>query len=269
VGAALSGVLFFLNEQLVPHSSEQAEQIKSGTASKSAKDHWLGRVDIRNASDQRIWNMAGFNTETDEMIEPHVEWFLKDGTRKQLIAKRGGRTNDNWVFYDVEFFSYEPNLSMDKIDARPIRTNIMVLPELTETPREIKLQLRFQRMNAIEAAKRTQLSLSEIRYLRKHLELNKRDQALLETQYQARLAQPWTCLVVVLVALPFGASTTSRRNVFVGVASSIFIVFIYFIVLRLGLALGTGAYIPPAVAAWTPNILFGGSGILMAWKLSR
>ena len=31
----------------------------------------------------------------------------------------------------------------------------------------------------------------------------------------------------VLVALPFGASTNSRRNVLVGVASSIFIVFVY------------------------------------------
>ncbi|HEV8541538.1 MAG TPA: LptF/LptG family permease [Verrucomicrobiae bacterium] len=268
IGSLLSLALFYLNEELVPSGAERAEVIKRGRAAAEAQSHWLNRVDFRNASERRIWNMSQFNTETFEMIEPHVEWWLTNGTRKQLIAKRGGRTNDQWIFYDVEFFSYETNVDFEKLGSRPIRTNMMTVPELTEKPKEIKLQLRFQRMNAMDAAKRTQLSLSEIRYLRKHLELNRRDQALLETQYQARLAQPWTCLVVVLVALPFGASATSRRNVFVGVASSIFIVFVYFVVLRLGLALGTGGFVPPWLAAWAPNVLFAGTGVAMAWKAS-
>jgi lipopolysaccharide export system permease protein len=148
-----------------------------------------------------------------------------------------------------------------------MRTNYLAMPDLTETPEDIQLQLKFQRMNAIEAAKRTQLSLSEIDYLRKHLELNRRDRALLETQFHARLAQPWTCLVVALVALPFGASTNSRRNVLVGVASSIFIVFVYFVLLRIGLALGTGGYIPPWLAAWLPNAFFAAFGLWLTWKM--
>jgi DNA-binding NtrC family response regulator len=45
------------------------------------------------------------------------------------------------------------------------------------TPEDIELQLKFQHMNVVEAAKRTQLSLGEIRYLREHLELNRRDEA--------------------------------------------------------------------------------------------
>jgi lipopolysaccharide export system permease protein len=268
IGISLSVLLFYLNEDLVPSSAERAEAIKRGQSAAQAHGHSLGRVNFRNASERRIWNMSDFNTETFDMTDPHVEWLLPDGTRKQLIAKSGGRTNDHWVFYDVEFFSYEPNVDFEKVNPKPIRTNIMIVPELTEKPREIKLQTRFQRMSAIDAAKRTQLSLSEIEYLRAHVELNQRDQALLETQFHARLAQPWTCLVVVLVALPFGSSATSRRNVFVGVASSIFIVFVYFIVLRLGLALGTGGYVPPWLAAWAPNVLFAATGTLLAWKIS-
>jgi lipopolysaccharide export system permease protein len=266
VGALLSLLLFYLNEGLVPDSSERAEQIKKGAQASTGTEHWLTRVDFRNASDRRIWNMSAFNTDTYEMVEPHVEWLLPDGTRKQLIAKRGGRTNDHWVFYDVEFFTYAPKIDFEKASSRPVQTNVLEMPEFSEKPGEIKLQLRFQRMNAIDAAKRTQLSLEEIRYLRQHLELNARDRALLETQFQARLAQPWTCLVVAIVALPFGAGVTSRRNVFVGVASSIFIVFIYFILLRIGLALGTGGYVPPFLAAWAPNALFAAAGLWMAWK---
>jgi len=63
------------------------------------------------------------------------------------------------------------------------------------------------------------------------------------------LAAPWTCLVVVLIALPFGAAS-GRRNVFVGVASSILICFIYFVLQQLGLALGRGAMCRPG---WPPG----------------
>ena len=73
---------------------------------------------------------------------------------------------------------------------------------------------------------------------------------------QGRLAAPFTCLVVVLVAIPFGAAS-GRRNLFAGVASSIVICFIYIVLLKLGLALGTYGYLPAWLAAWFPNISFG------------
>ena len=70
---------------------------------------------------------------------------------------------------------------------------------------------------------------------------------------------------MVLIAIPFGAPS-GRRNVFVGVATSIFICFAYFVLQRFGMALGTGGYLPPLVATWLPNGLFGGAGI---WLTTR
>jgi lipopolysaccharide export system permease protein len=52
----------------------------------------------------------------------------------------------------------------------------------------------------------------------------------------------------------------------VGVASSVFICFTFFILLQLGLALGTGGYLPPWFAAWFPNLAFGLTG---AWLTAR
>jgi lipopolysaccharide export system permease protein len=268
VGFLASVLLFSLNEQLVPDSAARAEALKTRhTTDASTNKEWARRINFRNARESRIWNIGALNWKTLELVEPHVEWFLPDGTRKQLIAKRGAWTNDQWLFFDVELFSYDPKIDFDKAAARPLRTNVLAMPELRDKPEDIQLQLKFQHMDAIEAAKRTQLTLSEIRYLRDHLELNRRDQSLLETQFHARLAQPWTCLVVVLVALPFGARANSRRNVMVGVTSSIFIVFAYFILLRLGLALGTGGFIPPWLAAWLPNALFATVGSILTWKM--
>ena len=83
---------------------------------------------------------------------------------------------------------------------------------------------------------------------------------MLGTQFHGRLAQPWISLVVVLIAIPFG-SLSGRRNVFIGVASSIFICFAYFVVAQLGLSLGTGGKLPPWLAAWLPNLIFGAGGI--------
>ena len=266
VGLILSLGLFYLNERLVPNSAARAEEIKKGRNQVSEKNTWLHGINFRNASENRIWNIRAWNTETHELVEPHVGWELPDGTKKQLIALSGGRTNETWVFNDVELYTYPPGMDFER-GGYLMRTNHLIMREMTETPEDIHLQLKFQRMNAIDAAKRTQLSLSEIQYLREHLELNRRDRALLETQFHARLAQPWTCLVVALVALPFGAGTNSRRNVLVGVASSIFIVFVYFVLLRIGLALGTGGYIPPWLAAWLPNAFFAALGLWLTCSI--
>jgi lipopolysaccharide export system permease protein len=59
----------------------------------------------------------------------------------------------------------------------------------------------------------------------------------------------------VLIAIPFGAPS-GRRNVFVGVAGSIFLCFAYFVLMQIGLAMGSGGWMPAWVAAWLPNIVF-------------
>jgi lipopolysaccharide export system permease protein len=76
------------------------------------------------------------------------------------------------------------------------------------------------------------------------------------------LATPWTCLVVVLLATPFGAGS-GRRNVYVGVASSILIYFAYYVIQQLCLALGAGNFLSPVVAGWLPNISFALFGAVM------
>jgi lipopolysaccharide export system permease protein len=260
-------LLLYLNENLVSDSTAKALALKTRHLADAPQNkEWINRVNFRNARENHIWNIGALNRSTFEVVQPHVEWLLPDGTRKQLIAKRGAWTNDQWLFYDVELFSYDPKVDFEKAASHPLRTNVLAVAELRDTPAEIQLQVKFQHMDAYDAARRTQLTLGEIRYLREHTELNKRDRALLETQFHARLAQPWTCMVVALVALAFGARSNSRRNVMGSVASSIFIVLIYFFILRMGLALGTGGYIPPWIAAWFPNAFFAGIGLLVARK---
>jgi lipopolysaccharide export system permease protein len=71
--------------------------------------------------------------------------------------------------------------------------------------------------------------------------------------------------VVVLIAVPF-ASGSGRRNLFVGVASSIVICFAFFVLQQLSMAVGSGGHLPPWLAAWLPNVSFAAAGL---WMLAR
>ncbi|HSH95758.1 MAG TPA: LptF/LptG family permease, partial [Roseimicrobium sp.] len=86
--------------------------------------------------------------------------------------------------------------------------------------------------------------------------------ALVLTQLHGRLAAPWTCLVVVLIAVPFGTGG-SRRNALVGVASSLVICFTFFVLSRFSLAFGTSGHLPSWLAAWLPNLVFATLGSVL------
>jgi lipopolysaccharide export LptBFGC system permease protein LptF len=166
-------------------------------------------------------------------------------------------------------------LDVWKSDANPklpphhvISTNLLAMPQFTETPNVFASQARFSSKLSSINADAAELPIREIReYLRLHPDdLSRKDRMWLQTQMQGRFATPWSCLVAVLIAIPFGAPS-GRRNIFVGVASAIVICFGYFILLRLGLALGTGGILPPVLAAWLPNAVFGITAFAMMLRV--
>lgn len=267
VGLVFSLILFALNELWVPRGDEAARRVVAGPATASdahAGWQWTRNLHFRNARDGRIWNIAAFNTATGEMLNPQVEWMLPDRSNR-LMARSAVWSNGCWVFLDVqEIVAFA---GKDSSEFTETHTNSLTVCEFTETPEQIRSEIKISRLSNYRTAKDVQLSIAEIlHYFHLHPDLNDRDRALLSTRLQERLAAPWTCLVVVLIALPFGAFST-RRNAFAGVASSVFICFAFFILLRLGLALGSGGYIPPWVAAWLPNGLFAAIGLGLTQRI--
>jgi lipopolysaccharide export system permease protein len=96
--------------------------------------------------------------------------------------------------------------------------------------------------------------------------LSRGDKGRLLTQLHERVATPLTCLVVALIAIPFGVAP-GRRNLFFGVAGSIVICFAFFVLQRVGMALGSGGILPAWLAAWLPNIFFSLMGITMMARI--
>jgi lipopolysaccharide export system permease protein len=141
----------------------------------------------------------------------------------------------------------------------------MDFSDWAETPALIKSEIKLT--NRKQALKNPQLSIEDLlNYLELHPRLDKATSALVKTQLHERIAAPLTCFVVVLIALPFGA-LSGRRNVYVGVASSISICFAYFILSKVAIALGTGGYVAPWIAAWLPNFLFAVAAIALTLRV--
>ena len=272
VALVFSAAVLWLNERWVPLGADEASRILNRHVPRPAATEpgrWSDRLDFRNSRDDRTWNIGAFELDTHQMRSPQVEWNLPDGSSWRLLARSAVWSNGVWIFRDAQLVTYTNVVVREE---QGLRTNIvsevkpmpeLAAPEFSETPEQIASEIKLSRLRQRlkPSRKLQQISIQEILgYLRLHPDLNRGDRAWLQTQLQAHLAAPWTCLVVALIAIPFGAPS-GRRNLFVGVAGSIFICFGFFVLTKFGFALGTGGLVPPWLAAWMPNILFGAAGL--------
>jgi lipopolysaccharide export system permease protein len=270
VGFASSLVLLALNEAYVPGSAARAEQLKNQhvppAADSPGRDKIINLV-FSNARDNRDWHIGVYDLLTGEMTKPGpIISNGGPGPSRWLYADRAVRRNGVWTFYNAHEYSVPAQSNSFPVPL--LVTNVLAKPEFSETPEEIRSEIKISAMlNPMEFRSRTKnpdLPLLEIvQYLRLHPK--PMQASLLYTKLQGRLATPWTCLVVVLIAIPFGAAS-GRRNVFVGVASSILIFFAYYVLQQVCLALGAGGSLPPWVAGWFPNLAFGLTGL---WLTTR
>ena len=264
VGFLLSVTVFALNELWVPESIELAKAAKhrhKSDLNASSKNPWKRQLGFVNTRQKRKWFMEAYNVKTYEMVQPHVEWILTTGTRCEIWAERAFYQDGLWVFTNVQeqvFTTTPGEILLNKTNS--------LIANFSETPEEIQSEIKISNINDLREVNRTQLSLREIwNYKNLHAETSSKA-SMLNTKLHGRLASPWTCLVVVLIALPFGAAT-GRRNVFVGVASSIVICFAFYVLQHITLALGTRGSIPPWLAGWAPNLIFGFTAIFLIYRV--
>jgi lipopolysaccharide export system permease protein len=266
VGLAASLALFGLREWGVPRCSDRAERILNRYVQKpeAARKSEYRNFGFTNVRDHRAWFMAEYHVKTAEMLRPQVNWTRPDGSSHRLYADRAIRTNGVWTFFNVSKYS-QADTAAPLVPS--LQTNVLALPEFDETPGEIQSEIKISGYEGRPGAHTADIPLMDIwSYLRLHPSLSRTDASWLFTKWHERLASPWTCLVVVLIAIPFGAAS-GRRNLFVGVAGSIFICFAYFVVQQVSLALGSGGHLPAWLAAWLPNLFFGGLGLVLTARV--
>jgi lipopolysaccharide export LptBFGC system permease protein LptF len=100
------------------------------------------------------------------------------------------------------------------------------------------------------------MSYDELRRYIHDLEESGFDVVRLRVQLQKKIAYPLITLVMAVLAVPFALSA-GKRSALTGVATAIGIGVVYWTINALFEAMGNLSQLPPSVAAWSPDLVFG------------
>jgi lipopolysaccharide export system permease protein len=89
------------------------------------------------------------------------------------------------------------------------------------------------------------------------------------TNFHIRASFPLADLIMVLLGTALSLRVVRGGNLALGFGLSISIGFAYYALIRVGQALGYNGTLPPVLAAWMGNIVFGALGGLLFWKVTR
>ena len=92
------------------------------------------------------------------------------------------------------------------------------------------------------------------------------DVVRLSVQFYRKFSFPLIAFVVTLIGIPFSFSI-GRKGTLSGVALSIGIAIIYWATSSLFEAMGNLHQLPPIVAAWSPDFLFGLGGAYLLLRI--
>jgi LPS export ABC transporter permease LptG len=254
VGFFLSVACLCLNYHWAPwgegYKNALIEFAKSGSKSQARNVLFVYR-DAKQVP-QRVWLVGSFPynyTPKDPLRDVEIRSKDENGPTTVLKARLATWYSDTrtWAFEGAEILdiraSLEDGVIMPKFEKLPSPHFIRNYPE---TPWQIvKPGLNEEHLGIPE--------------LKSWLQQYDGDQwaprrAYL-TQWHYRWAQPWICLVVVLLAAPLGIVFT-RRGTAGGVAIAVFLSASMLLSAEIALSLGDAGILSPALAAWGTNLVF-------------
>jgi len=242
-----------LNYALAPHAEYAHKKLLEDPNSHRQQAGLLGQI-FRNRTDNRTWFIQQFKPGENLFTTVHiVQQDEADNIVTNYIATRALYHPETkaWELQLVKVVHYDATGNITKTAT----LGSLMINDWSETP--------FRLSSANVRAE--YLSVPELHeYLDSNSVFPVTLLAPFATHLQYRLALPWTCLVIGLIATSLGVGY-SRRGVLSSVAAAVIIVFAMNFVTHLFLALGEGARIPDWAAAWTPNVLFGLLGLVLLY----
>jgi len=250
---ALAGGLFAFDHYYVPDANRKQDALRAIIKGAPPQTYNApeGRKWIMGRGDPpRIYYYRVFDQATATMGDVNVFEMEKDSFRMvgQISAERAHwlSTARQWVF--------EKGWSSD---FRPVgRTyrpfEVASFAELTEPPDYfLKETLLYTQMNFLELD----------RYIR-DLQQSGFDTVKLQVQFHRKFAIPLFALIMALIAAPFGFMV-GNRGAMTGVGVSIGIAMAYWGVGALFEKVGGASQLQPAVAAWSPDVMFALAGLYL------
>ncbi len=246
-----------LNYSLAPHAEFARKKLLEDTQSHRPQLALMAQI-FRNRTDNRTWFIQMFRPGENKFVTLHiVQQDANDNITVNYIATSAvyHPKTKAWELQQVKVVYYDAAGNVTRMIPY---TESLMITDWSETP--------FRLSSANFRAE--YLSVPELQeYLQFNSDFPPTLLAPFATHLQYRLALPWTCLVIALIAAPLGIGY-SRRGILSSVAAAILIVFAMNFATHLFLALGEGARISNWAAAWTPNVIFGVLGLILLYYRS-
>lgn len=214
----------------------------------------------KNEVDNRSWLVGRVPYDLQRRSMSNVAlWQFNDQGRpvmsiRATSAKWFHGTHD-WRFSNGKTYIYDTPDGIPRIQS----WNFLTIPGWRETPWKVLSTAQNPEFLGVPGL---------TTYLRSNSDLGDRALAPFRTNWWYCWAEPMSCLVMVLIAAPLGI-VYSRRGVLGGVAASIMIFAMIYFLSGSFVAAGQGGYLPPAIAAWGTNLIFGAVGAVLLWARAR
>jgi LPS export ABC transporter permease LptG/LPS export ABC transporter permease LptF len=243
--AMVAGVLFLSDQLYLPYTNKRQDALRNQIKGKPAQTYL--RPD-------RKWIFGQHNDiyyyqffDPDRNVFDSVSVFQFDPHTFQIthrIAAVRAHWSDSmgrWIYEE----GWERSLKGSAID-KYRKFDVATYPELAEAPAYFKKEIKQS----------SEMSYDELRNYIRDLEESGFDVVRLRVQLQKKIAYPLITLVMAVLAIPFALSA-GKRSAVAGVATAIGIGVVYWTINGLFEAMGNLSQLPPAVAAWSPDLVFG------------
>ncbi len=251
LGALAGGLGIALNQYVVPGTMQAAQETLARMM--------MTQPVVREAHNQYFRDEQGRIFYVRDMLPAEnllrqvVIWERdEDGNIRSITTAERAELQDNlWNLRDGASVGLdehgEPVGAIERFDQRSVR-----------------LARALQRYYA-ERRSRAELAPHELRDVIQVRERTGSDTRQLQVYLHFKYSIPVACLVFALIAAPLG-HRYARHGTYVGVVVAILVVFLYNGVRSWTLAFGLAGAMPPMLAGWMPDAIFGLLGI---WLLAR
>ncbi len=241
----LAGVLFVSDQFYLPYTNKRQDELRSRIKGKPAQTYL--RPDRKWIFGQHsdIYYYQLFDPDRDTFggvsvfqFDPHtLQITHRIAAARATWSIQMGR----WVYEQ----GWERTLNGAAIENYH-RFDATTFPQFSEPPPYFKKEVKQS----------SEMNYDELRRYIHDLEESGFDVVRLRVQLQKKIAYPLITLVMAVLAIPFALSA-GKRGALAGVATAIGIGVVYWTISGLFEAMGNLSQLPPTIAAWSPNLVFG------------
>jgi len=253
--AILAGGLFFADQFYLPHTNKRQEALHNQIKGKPAQTYL--RPDRRWIFGQHndIYYYQFFDADRDQFANLTI--FQLDpasfAMTQRIHAERAhwAESMDRWIYEQ----GWQRTLRGPAI-AGYHTFDVSTFPELGEAPSYFKKEVKQY----------SEMNYEELRRYIHDLQQSGFDVVRLRVQLNKKLSYPLITLIMAVLAVPFSLSA-AKKGAVTGVAVAVGIAVVYVVVSRLFEAMGDVSQLPPALAAWSPDLIFALAGAYMVLKI--